>query len=295
MPRRAVNIGKIGEEDRIFRQELSQYGAAHADNALRIIDNLEQFVELNRLTLVGERDEFILEAFLVHVGRQTHASTLATVAATIEAFRIRPSTLGAARQLVMHRDFMKSIQRRGVAEPPIRVKPAVPLEVLMALVEPRPGDSRRTCHLRAFWFLLVATGARPHTMFEASRWSVDEGDGVMVGWGPRKGGRHGFRSMTKYAYRFSAPPPLATQTLLASIGPGGWDMPEARQVASLLCSFIKRELRQGALSFTSTAPRDRMSGVLLGEVAAGRLSSSEYQWMMDHTEDRGRQHYAPAT
>ena len=153
----------------------------------------------------------------------------------------------------------------------------------------RPGDSATDEQYRLLWFLVLATGCRPANLRDAMGIRCDP-VGVSIQWGPRKGGRTGFRKVTVYltAWSYPRPPDLgASGTDLACLMDGIF---KSSNIASALNAWLKR--RSGRSDITSSMARDRMAAVLVTEKKEGRIDTAEYEWLMDHTWQVGVQYYA---
>ncbi len=231
------------------------------------------------------------------------ARTTQLYLATMRRHGIRAGHLADAEARINDHVFQKGLAKLSARDAPIRPRAYPEFREMLRLCfgEVRERDdqmTRREIHLRCFWFLLIVTGARPANLlicpFRVTR------EGVWVGWRWRKGGRVQLRGETLYRFDWTTPPPRELHRTLLDISQGWrerphqgpWYFQDCGSAATVVNNWLGRRRPNPTERWTSTTPRNKLSSTLLQRVHAGSLSELNFVWLMDHTVQTARGHYA---
>lgn len=300
MPRIAVVRGPVTDEDEAMFQKILDSASSYTEQAYRILKCLEAFLESNQGRFAVRRTPPEVQMSLFHAQAlaQGHAvRTVQTTQSICKAFGMRPGNMEAAGASIARKRFASGLDRMAANAPFIREKCYPGTKELLRLCHPENdprGPADETGRLmRAFWFMLIVTGARPDNLRNAP-FDLNE-RGVYLYWGQRKI-RAGARSCTLYPFLWTASPPTAEiWSTLQSVKVSGWGyISTVSQIAPAVIRWIERMPRittTDAGHWTSTTPRDNLVRCLLWLVAGGVMSESRYEWLLDHKIQTARQYY----
>jgi hypothetical protein len=180
--------------------------------------------------------------------------------------------------LALQKELRSRMNSEGTAH-----KMPRPLDVLLAPLE--YADERYV----VWWYLLVATGARPANLWDARIRFQDGGIEVHFDGGTKSEEKRMRRPrFYDYAWSLSVPP------VVRRIMEGAEKLPRVGKrgtIASLLNSWLKRNRTGDTVKLTSCVPRARMDHVLRMLVSSGHMAEKEYEWVMDHTIETSNQSY----
>lgn len=301
MSRRLFFVTSLTPEDVEWSEKILKSASSYTTQAMRLWNNVAGFLELNRAWFLQHEtsDEMKMCLFFGQaLSQRMSARTVKGFHAMCKRFGITPSTLAEARIHILRQQITSGLERLAVETPFKRTKVYPGTEALLRMCNPADGhgghgsESRRL--YRAFWFLLIVTGARPANLRKAPISLTDQG--VIVYWKGRKV-RDGERSQTLYPYRWTAKPPNPeVLSTLQEVVLDGWGLlKEAEQPASYINGWLRRfpDTTEEAIGhWTSTTPRDNLVSILQEYVTDGVMTERRYEWLLDHTVHVGMQHYA---
>ena len=237
---------------------------------------------------------------------ELRARTVLGYLKTMRQFGIRPGHLEEAEARISDHVFLKGLTRLSARDEPLRVKEyPSPREMLQlcfgAVREASPDRQRREVHLRCFWYILIVTGARPGNLLICPFYISP--DGIWVGWRWRKGGRVQLRGETLYRFSWTTPPPRELHEPLLELSrgwrerphAGPWYFQDCTSAATVVNNWLHRRRKNPPARWTSTTPRSVLSSLLLARVHQGTLSELNFVWLMDHTVQTARGHYAQSS
>jgi hypothetical protein len=284
----------LSRKQRSFYHRVMTSGES-VDNYSRLLLRFKAWLDGLRPEVLKQSDDALLHAFLCSIASTLKQSTAATYFQQLRF--VKASRIDEAIQAVSGKNFARGIQRLKAENPTQKhLQSAWPnAREISVPTLPRAGERPVDRYLRAFWFCLIATGARPENLYRAVRVQLSEdGKHLLVTWGRRKGKR-------------VVTVPLAY--------PFAWSTRPCQDVIDTLRELEKRSVESGRLEWgfttafparrildfirplcgagwSSTTGRRRMSCVLVRRVQRGLMPESDYELYLDHKYSQGLAAYA---
>lgn len=211
--------------------------------------------------------------------------TITTTLGHLASYRVSSSDPYACLPGLKLFAFKKGLTRKKARAGNAGKKPLLSLEAFAILWSPTEVQevNERDLMYMTFWWLLVATGARPCNVLTGK--CLCTKTSLKFWYCGLKNDQHASAAAREYLYSWSTEPPLRVKHFLAKKGVP--KLGTEKNIAANLNSWAQKRLPDVKIS--STMPRVRLDNILSALVRENKMKESEFMWLMNHgmeTSDR---------
>jgi hypothetical protein len=293
MPRVGFIGTRVSTEDHERVDELLANGSGYSEQARRCLRYLVEFRQANLPEATSWSRARTLELFLAQMSR-SHESFATTegYATIIEKFQLDGAAPESGEERIRRFQLTNGLERAARMQGPLKVKEPTPLASLASLLtEQEPVDSKERDY-QAFWFLMIATGARPDNLLKGGSEIEISNDVVRLRWTHRKE-RRGAHAYLRYPLTWSLPAPSWIPRRIAALGNEDWYFRNSNNIAGAVNAWLRSHFERNSarIRFTCKATRDRLSQLLLRLYESGEITKEKFEDLMDHQVTTAMRHY----
>jgi len=244
---------------------------------LRALRNFESFCLLNKnkswISITAEAYR--------KFGKQMSQSgldpaSITTTLGYLSQYRVQSSNPGAAIAAIKLFSFKKGLERKKARKGNSGKKPLLTIADFQHLWS-KTSDARSVAY-SSFWWLLVATGARPCNILTGH--CALTKTSIKFWYCGQKIEQHASAAAREYLYEWSVKPPSAIRDYIVANGVP--KLGREGNIAANLNSWAKTNFPKEE-KIVSTQPRVRLDNLLSEQVRQGQMTESEFTWLMGHS------------